>query len=103
MEKKRKHYTKEFKMEVVKYLVSSGKTGKEVSEDFGVAENTIWKWKRGYEKTGEKAFDKNANIDPRDVKMKQLEKELAAANRRCEILKKAVAIFSTTEEKNSNL
>lgn len=94
MSRKRKYYSSDYKIEVVKYLQSSGKSCREVGEEFGITANTVWKWKRQYEKQGEAGFSRAKTVDHHEAECIRLRKELANANERCEILKKAIAIFS---------
>jgi len=92
----RRVYTKEFKESAVEHYHSSGKTAKEVAEGLGVHPENISRWARESkegEAKGIKAFPGQGN--PRDEEVARLKKENADLRETNEILKKAMAIFTT--------
>lgn len=91
MKKERKKYTKDFKTDAVKLLMSSGKTVRQISEDLGIHENVLFRWKKEYQNS-KNAFPGNGN--PIDKELFDLKKENAILREEREILKKALAIFS---------
>jgi transposase len=92
MEGKNKHYPEEFKKQIVE-LYENGKIVTDLAREYGLVEQTIYKWIHRYE-----PFAKNAEgetVTQADVKtMKQRIAELEMEN---EILKKATAIFAKTK------
>ena len=91
MKRERKKYTKEFRIDTVKLLMSSGKTVREISEDLGIHENILFRWKKEYQNSTN-PFPGNGN--PIEKELYELKKENAILREEREILKKAVAIFS---------
>jgi len=91
LKRERKKYSKEFKIDTVKLLMSSGKTVREISEDLGVHENVLFRWKKEYQKF-DNPFPGNGN--PIEKELFELKKENAILREEREILKKALAIFS---------
>jgi transposase len=94
MEEKRKRYTKEFKIEAVGLLETSGKSGHEIEDDLGIGRGQIYRWRR-------QLAEENGNIrafpgtgHARDEELVRLKRELAIVREEREILRKAVAIFS---------
>lgn len=94
MSKKRTKYTKEFKTESVEYLLTSGKSMKEVSENLGVDYWLLSKWKRAYLNEGKKTFSGKPDLTDLEKENKRLKQALEDAEMEKAILKKAMAIFS---------
>ena len=91
----RKKYTREFKVEAVRLLNTSGKSGHEIEADLGIGTGMIYKWRRQLEaeaSEGLRAFPGNGN--PRDEELAKLRKEISILREERDILRKAVAIFS---------
>jgi transposase-like protein len=92
----RKKYTREFKIEAVRLLDTSGKSGHEIEADLGIGSGMLYRWRKQLEAEGtegQRAFPGNGN--PRDEELARLRKELAIVKEEREILRKAtVAIFS---------
>lgn len=96
-------YDKEFKLSSVKlYLANKGKKGiREVADDLGIPYHTLGNWVTHYNKNGEGSFVGSGNT--RDQELRDLKKELHIVKQERDILKKAVAIFSTPQSKSTNL
>lgn len=82
-------YDDEFKKMIVG-LYRSGKTVIELTSEYGISKATIYKWSDLYSpiETSDGEITNNDEI-------RKLKKELAEAREENEILKKAVAIFTT--------
>jgi transposase len=85
-----KRYDEAFKREAVRLVFNSGRSIPAIAKDLGVSDNALYIWKRAYGKepdsTGMTLLEKENQL---------LKKELAEALMERDILKKAVAIFST--------
>ena len=94
MAEKRKTYTREFKIEAVRLLETSGKNGREIEDDLGIGRGQVFRWRRQLaEENGSiRAFPGTGNS--RDEELVRLKRELAIVREEREILRKAVAIFS---------
>ena len=53
---KRKRYTKEFKLEGVRMLEAGGKPGHQIEKDLGIGSGQVFKWRKEFEASGERAF-----------------------------------------------
>lgn len=88
MSKKNKTYTEEFKKTLVD-LINNGKTMAEVSREYGVATSNLVGWKKLY-----------TNISPESEELitlaeyKKLKKDFLSLKEECDILKKALTIFT---------
>jgi transposase len=94
MTKKRKTYTKEFKIEAVRLLERSGRTQEEIAEELGMSSSSLSRWKKKYGEDGEDAFPGHGNLTPQEESIRQLERENKILRQERDILKKAVTIFS---------
>jgi transposase len=87
-----KKYENEFKVMIVG-LLNSGRKLKEISEEYGLNESMVRRWKREYlAKSGD--FSKKREVTPEEQELKALRKELREITLERDILKKAVSIFS---------
>jgi transposase len=59
-----KTYTKEFEMEVVQLVRSSGKALSQVARDLGMADRTLHHWCKQFGKHGEQAFPGSRHQTP---------------------------------------
>jgi transposase len=103
MEKrKRKKFDKSFKIMVVE-LYRSGKTSREISEELGIGADLVRRWSREFSASGESSFSGNGNpvLTPEQRQIAELKKALRDAQIERDILKKAVSIFSRSDNKYS--
>lgn len=99
MGEQRRVYPAELKRNALQMLKTSGKSAASVARDLGIDSGLLNRWKReeALEDSGKKAFPGQGN--PRDEELFNLRKEIADLRETNEILKKAVAIFSTKENR----
>ena len=88
----KKIYDQEFKETLVS-LLDTGKTVLELSTEYGVSLASINRWKNQYSKTKSTITETSESI----LKLKALERELKAVKLERDILKKAVSIFSKSD------
>ncbi len=84
-----KRYSEEFKRQIID-LYLSGKSVTELAEEYGLVEQTIYKWKKLYAPSIE--VDENQTISMKEYK--DLQKKMRELEMENEILKKATAIFA---------
>ena len=94
MTKRRKTYTKEFKIEAVRLLKRSGRSQEAIAEELGTSSSSLSRWKKKYSEDGEDAFPGRGNLTPEKERIRQLERENEILRQERDILKKAVTIFS---------
>ena len=104
MKKEKRSFNKEFKLMAVE-LCQSGKSTKEVADDLGVRRELVARWKRESSKYKEGSFSGHGKVNMTDEQKEntRLQKALKEAQIECEILKKAVGIFSKSGVKNMSL
>jgi transposase len=94
MAKPRRQYTREFKMEAVQLLETSGKSASELERELGIGKGNLWRWKREFAADGEDAFPGHGRLTPEQEELRGLKRENEILRQERDILKKAVAIFS---------
>lgn len=88
-------YDLEFKINAVRLATEQGLTVKQVSQDLGVGLSTLERWITEHRKHGAAAFPGKGHLRPDDNKLRTLERENEILRRERDILKKALAIFSS--------
>ena len=94
MAKKRKTYTREFKIETVKLITEGGESVPQIALDMGIHENTLYKWVRTLSAQPQEAFPGKGHMNSDAEMLRQLKKENERLRMERDILKKAMAIFS---------
>jgi transposase len=98
MKTQKRSYSPEFKREAIQLWQSSDKSAATVEEELGITPGLLSRWKRKQDKNGSDAFPGKGRLLPDQEKMRQLEKENAILRQERDILKKAVAIFSSPNQ-----
>ena len=94
-------YDLEFKLEAVRMAAEPGVTNREVERRLGIGQGVLSRWKRELKEDGSQAFPGKGRLKPEDEKLRQLQRENELLRRERDILKKAVAIFSTDPHRYS--
>ncbi len=92
----RRKYDKQFKIDAVNLANNTNKSASDVARDLGIRPDLVSRWKRELEQENIKAFPGQGN--PRDEELARLKRENAELKMERDILKKAMAIFSTPEK-----
>ena len=88
-------YTREFKIRAVRLSRKDDVTCKEVAEDLGMSEQSLYRWRKQYREHGDGAFSGRGNSAPGDDEEKaELQRENAKLRQERDILKKAMSIFA---------
>jgi len=96
-ERKYRTYPKEFKLEALELLKSSGKSAGQLERELGITPGLLLKWRARYqvmEKMGQVVSLEPSDLEAAKAEIRRLQRELAAVEEEREILKKAVNIFS---------
>jgi len=104
MTQERQKYDREFKQKVVELSFARG-NAREIAEELGIRPELLYRWRRDYQKYENNSFPgkgKPKMTDP-EKENARLRKELRDAKMERDILKKAVSIFSKSDEKSTNL
>jgi transposase len=86
-------FTEEEKLAAVKLVTEGGRSVLSVANEYGIHENTVWKWKRQYEINPEGAFVKVVNVDS-NAEAERLKRRVRELENEVEFLKKVSAYFA---------
>ena len=64
MNKTRRSYTPEFKVEALRLLESSGKSAAQIERDLGIGSGCLSRWKAEWAAAGEQAFPGHGRLLP---------------------------------------
>ena len=96
-----RRYDLEFKLEAVKMASEAGMTATEVEKRLGIGQGVLSRWKRQLKNEGNQAFPGKGHLKPEGEELRRLKRECERLRRERDILKKAVAIFSTDPHRYS--
>ena len=96
MEEKRgrRRFTREFKLEAARQVVSEGRTQKQVADELGIYVNVLGRWVKECRKDPEQAFPGNGQLKARDKEVEALRRENARLKGELSFLKKVSAYFA---------
>lgn len=94
MAKQQKTYTREFKLEAVKLVKSSGKPMSQIARDLGVSETALYNWSKQLAEQGDQAFPGSGHQSTEQEEIRRLKRELEVTRQERDILKKVVSIYS---------
>lgn len=89
---KRKHYSPEYKRELVELVRRSQSSCRQIALEVGLSPNLLTRWVREANAEGGKAFP-GGGI-PRDEEMARLKRELSKVTKERDFLKDAAAYFA---------
>jgi transposase len=93
MSKKRKSYSKQFKIDSVKLITEQGYKISEAARNLGINPNVLTRWKNQFETDSDQAFPGKGHMTPEKAELHRLRKENQLLRMEREILKKATAFF----------
>ena len=94
MGKKRKKYTREFKIEAVRLLTGSNMAVAQASRDLGINPNLLARWKKEFVNDSSQPFPGTGHLKPEEEELRRLRRENALLRQERDILKKAAAFFA---------
>jgi transposase len=90
-----KKYDREFKLEAIRLAGQPGAIARSVERDLGLYQGAIRHWREEVGAASEQAFPGSGHLKAQDEEVRRLRRELADARMERDILKKAMAIFSS--------
>ena len=94
VQKERKTYTREYKIEAVRLVEGSELPMSQIARQLGVHRNMLANWRKKYSTVSEQAKVNNTNELPQKKELEVLRQEVKALKQERDILKKALAIIS---------
>jgi len=95
-------YDAEFKREAVRLVIEGGLKIREVERDLGITAGVLKDWVRKSRENPGETFSGILDPESPEAELKRLRKENARLQRERDILKKAVAVFSTDPHRYSD-
>jgi transposase len=96
-----RRYDPEFKREAVRMVVEEGLGIREVERNLGITFGVLKGWVQKHQDHQDAAFSSRSAPESAEAELKRLRKENERLQRERDILKKAVAIFSTDPHRYS--
>ncbi len=94
-------YDLEFKLEALRMASEPGVTARDVERRLGIGQGVLSRWKRELKDDGTRVFPGKGHLKPEDEQLRRVKRENERLRRERDILKKAVAIFSTDPHRYS--
>ena len=94
MAKKRRIFTREFKVEAVKLVTEKGYSVTEAARSLDIGQTLLRSWKLALENNGNEAFPGQGKLPASEEELQRLRVENKRLQMECDILKKATAFFA---------
>jgi transposase len=94
MARKRRSFSREFKLEAVGLMTDGGLSIAQASRDLGIRESVLGRWKKQMAEDPVEAFPGKGHLKSQDDELRRLRRENEILRQERDILKKAVGIFS---------
>ena len=93
----RRRFTKDFKLEAVRQVVSEGRTQKAVAEELGLNVNLLGRWIKQLRDDPEQAFPGHGKLKERDKEVEELRRENRRLKGELAFLKKVSGYFAKNQ------
>ena len=98
VKKKRKIYSREFKLEAVRLITEKGYSIAEASRNLGIEYSVLRRWKKQLADDPDNAFPGKGKLKEADEELRRLKRELDRVTEVRDILKKALAYFAEDQK-----
>jgi transposase len=98
MTRKRKQFSKQFKIDAIKLVTEQGYNVSEAARNLGIHHSSLRRWKKQFETNGNQAFPGKGHMSSEKEELARLRKEVKKLRMEREILKKAAAFFANESE-----
>jgi len=88
-------YTREFKVEALQLLAKGGKSAAELERELGITQGMLLKWRDRYKVNGQEGTLEASDLEAANAEIRRLKRDLEVTTQERDILKKAIAIFSS--------
>ena len=99
----RRTYSRTFKLQALELARSGQKSISQIERDLGITPGLLHKWKARMKADGQQAFPGKGRRPEDEELIRQLKREVEVLRTERDILKKALAIFSVSAERPTNL
>ncbi len=98
----RRTYSRSFKLQALELARSGQKSISQIERDLGITPGLLHKWKARMKADGQQAFPGKGHLKEDEELIRQLKRENEVLRQERDILKKVVAIFSSSPERSTN-
>jgi transposase len=95
MGKQQKTYTREFKLEAVQLVKSSGKPMSQIARELGISDSALSRWCQQLAEQGDQAFPGSGHQTAQEEELRRLKRELEITRQECDILKRGMPLRGT--------
>ena len=92
--RKRRSFTREFKLQAVRMMTKQGLSMAEVARDLDVGQTLLRKCKKQFEEQAAEAFPGNGKLSAEQEELRRLREEVKQLRMEPDILNKATAFFA---------
>ena len=96
--KKRRAYSREFKLEAVGLITEKGYSIAEASRNLGIEYSVLRRWKNQLADDPQHAFPGKGRLKAPDEELRKIKRELERVKEERDILKKALAYFAEDQK-----
>jgi len=96
--KKRKTYSREFKLEAVGLITKKGYSIAEASRNLGIEYSVLRRWKNQISDDPQNAFPGKGKLKAPDEELRRIKRELDRVKEERDILKKALVYFAEDQK-----
>ena len=96
--RKRKNYSREFKLEAVGLITEKGYSIAEASRNLGIDYSVLRRWRNQLAEDSQNAFPGKGRLKPADEELRLLRRQLERVTEERDILKKALAYFAEDQK-----
>ena len=100
---KKRTYSRSFKLQALELAKSGQKSINEIERDLGITPGLLHKWKSRMKTDGQQAFPGKGHLKEDEELIRRLKREVEVLRTERDILKKALAILSTSGERSTDL
>ena len=102
MSKKRRQFSREFKLQVIREI-ESGVPAAQISRQHQICESLLHKWKKQYRQNPQDAFSGPGRASTQEAKIAELERSIGKLYLENEFLKKTLNHFETVLQRQREL
>lgn len=96
--KKRKSYSREFKLEAVRLVAEKGYSIAEASRNLGIDYSVLRRWKKQLVDDPQNAFPGKGRLKAHDEELRRIKRKMERVTEERDILKKALAYFAEDQK-----
>ncbi len=98
----RRTYSRTFKLQALDLARSGQRSISQIERDLGITPGLLHKWKARMKADGQQAFPGKGHLKEDEELIRQLKREVELLREERDILKKVVAIFSSSPERSTH-